>query len=112
MSRKARRSITIALLSGLFLAAIPLWAGDPTEQLFNDNCASCHGKRGDAKTAYAKRTPTADLRSKEVQSKSDEALYGAIGRGTGHVNYPHGYEMRGMSKEKIFSLIQYIRALK
>ncbi len=104
------RVLSALALAAILLTAVPTWAADG-QQLFNETCANCHGKNGDGKTNYGKKIPTPDLRSKEVQSKPDEDLYATIARGVGHVNYPHGYEMRGMSKDKIFSVIQYIRTM-
>lgn len=107
----SRSVFCILLVGAIMLTAVPMWAADG-QQVFAENCANCHGKNGDGKTAYAKRIPTPDLRAKDVQDKADEDLYATIARGVGHVNYPHGYEMRGMSKDKIFALIQYIRKMK
>jgi mono/diheme cytochrome c family protein len=111
-----KRTLVVgAILSALVLAT-PMW-GQPGpqhsgQQLFSDSCAGCHNKNGDGKTNYAKKIPVPDLRSKDIQGKPDEELYALIARGSRHVNYPHAFELRGMSRENVLTLIQYIRTMK
>lgn len=57
----------------------------------------------------AKNYPVQDLRVASVQSKSDGQLCEAVGRGTGMKTYPHGYEMRGVSKDNIHTIIGHVR---
>jgi mono/diheme cytochrome c family protein len=112
MNGASKAVVVLIGVVAVILTAMPLSAADIGQQIYTENCASCHGSNGSGKTAYAKKVPTPDLRSKEVQQRSDDELYLTVARGVGHVNYPHGYEMRGMSKDKILAVIQYVRTLK
>lgn len=43
---------------------------------------------------------------------SDAELYESIARGTKHREYPHAYEMRGLTKPQIQAMVAHIRTLK
>jgi len=89
----------------LFVPTIAL-AGDiaPT---FNQNCAPCHGKDGSANTPAGKSTKAKDLRSAEVQKKTDEELANQIRNGKGPMP---GFKAR-LKESEVGELVAYIRAL-
>lgn len=102
----------LALLAVLSIQTPVLAADDAGVALFKAHCVNCHGPNADGKTAFGKRFPIPDFRGSAVQSKSDEQLYDGIAHGTGHANYPHSFESRGMSHQNIQALVAYIRSLK
>lgn len=89
----------------LFVPALAL-AGDvaPT---FNQNCAPCHGKDGSANTPAGKSTKAKDLRSPEVQKKTDEELATQIRNGKGPMP---AFKAR-LKESEVSALVAYIRAL-
>ncbi len=104
--------ITLALVSLLACAlALPVSAQDEVAALFNAKCSSCHAVDGSGKTDAAKRLDIPDLRSKEVQSLSDEAMYDTIARGTGHKQVPHTSGYRGLTENNVRALVKHIRQL-
>ncbi len=111
------RFSTVALvrkISGLTILALLLTSAafaEP-EANYRVNCSQCHGADGAGKTNFASRARVPDLRSKEVQDMTDEEIYSSIARGTRHKNYPHAFEMRGMTKADIKLLVGYIRTMK
>jgi len=108
--------VSVRKLTGLLLSALLLTASLPAfadgEAVFRKNCATCHANDGSGKTSFAARARIPDLRSKEVQSLTDEELYSSIARGTRHKAYPHAFEMRGMPKSEVDALVVYLRSIK
>jgi mono/diheme cytochrome c family protein len=74
---------------------------------FNQNCAPCHGKDGSANTPAGKSTKAKDLRSPEVQKKTDEELATQIRNGKG----PMPAFKKRLTENEINELVDYIRAL-
>lgn len=105
------RKFSGLILAVLFFGSI-LPAFAEAESLYRANCINCHAGDGSGKTAYATRVPVPDLHSKAVQDRTDNELYESVARGNRHKNYPHAYELRGMSSSDIRSLVVYIRAMK
>lgn len=99
----------LLFLFSIPFAAVLLHAQASADSLFVSKCATCHGKDGAGKTAFAQRTRIPDLGSSEVQSMSDRAIYDSIAKGTGHKEYPHSFAMRGMSTSEIESLVKKVR---
>jgi len=58
-------------------------AGNPAsgQKIFQDKCAKCHGKDGSGNTSYGKALGAADLRSADVQKKTDADFYTQIDKG-------------------------------
>jgi mono/diheme cytochrome c family protein len=79
--------------------------------LYKLYCVKCHGDDGTAKTAAAQKMKVANLRSDEVQKRSDNELFDSISRGTRHKQYPHAFKYRGLSDSQIKTLVAYIREL-
>jgi len=77
--------------------------------LFTKNCATCHGKDGQAKTFKAKFNHARNLTDSEWQtSVSDERLFNSITNGRGHMP-AWG---KKLSEEEINSLVSFVRHLK
>jgi cytochrome c6 len=89
----------------LFVPSIAL--GADMAPFFNQNCAPCHGRDGSANTPAGKSTKAKDLRSPEVQKKTDEELASQIRNGKGPMP---GFKMR-LKESEIQELVAYIRAL-
>lgn len=104
MSLRFTAAVTlIALVSTAALA-------DEGQSLYAKNCGNCHAPDGAGRTNTRFKLP--DLRSTQVQSMSDAELYESIARGTKHREYPHAYEMRGLTKPQIQAMVAHIRTLK
>jgi cbb3-type cytochrome c oxidase subunit III len=77
--------------------------------LFAKNCATCHGKDGQAKTFKAKLDHARNLTDAEWQaSVTDERLFNSITNGRGHMP-AWG---KKLSEAEINSLVAYVRQLK
>jgi mono/diheme cytochrome c family protein len=96
-------------------AVNPLAKNDKTltdgEDLFANNCSSCHGKNGDGKGDFVNRyfPPAADLTAASTQGKSDAQLRWIIRNGlsfTAMAAYPE------FDDDQLWSIVTYIRTLK
>ena len=80
-----------------------------TSALFAKNCATCHGKDGQAKTFKAKFNHARNLTDPAWQiSVSDEQLFNSISNGRGRMP-AWG---KKLSKEQIDALVAYVRKLR
>jgi cytochrome c6 len=70
-------------------------------------CAVCHAPDGSGGTAYGKKNSLRDLRSKEVQSLSDDKLMSVIAKGAGKMP---GYE-KSLGADVCKKLVGYVREL-
>ena len=75
--------------------------------IYKTNCATCHGPDGSADTPAGKALHAKDLRSEEVQTKSDAELADVITKGNG------GMPAFGakLAPEDIQKVLAYIRDL-
>jgi mono/diheme cytochrome c family protein len=77
--------------------------------LYTQNCASCHGRDGSAKTARARRSHARNLNDSEWQDRvSDERIFNSIMNGKGKMP---GYSKK-LSEPEIDALVNYVRGLK
>ncbi len=107
MSRVSLRfaiAAVAAVLAGL--GAPPDWAQD-TAQLFKTNCVLCHGADGSGNTPSGKALGAKDLRSPEIQKKTDAEITDTISKGKGKMP-PLGAKLK---PEEIKQLVAYVRAL-
>jgi cytochrome c6 len=116
MKRSAKK-ITIIAMALVALALIAhshpdTWAIDSKASdgaaLFKSKCATCHAADGSGNTTAGKSLKVRDLRSTEVQGKSDDQLYAVIAKGKGKMP---AYE-KSLGEEKIRQLIAFIRSLR
>jgi mono/diheme cytochrome c family protein len=75
--------------------------------VYKAKCMTCHAKDGSGDTAVGKSLQSADLRSPEVQKKSDADLTESISEGKG--NMPSFKTM--LSADEIHSVLGYVRTL-
>jgi len=90
----------------LFLPA-PLRAQTDVAKVYKANCVLCHSANGSGDSAAGKALKAKDLRSEEVQKKSDAELAEAIGKGRGKMP-AFGSKL---SSDIVKSLVAYIRAM-
>ena len=101
---------TIILLFGLcLLLGSTARAESEAESTYKARCVNCHGANGDGKGHAQMKIKPADFRAEAVQKMSDEELYNAIALGVEHIEYPHAFAKRGLSRKQILELVAYIR---
>lgn len=100
----------VALLLAFF-PILSVHASAQVEELFKAQCSTCHAMDGTGATAAGKKMKLADLRSKDVQSLSDDELFRTIAYGVKHKEYPHAFLSRGVTQEQVTQLVGYIRKL-
>ena len=115
--RRSGRAIArgSAILSGLSLLALlftfrsSLTAEEekPGEAVFKTKCVLCHGPDGSGNTPLGKQLQAANLRSKDVQKRSDAELHKIVH--DGQANMPSFADQ--LSDEEIDQVIQHVRAL-
>jgi len=71
----------LSLLAALFLFSLPSQAQSKPASVYKANCASCHGTEGDANTAMGRSLRLRDLRSPDVQKRTDANLTDLITNG-------------------------------
>lgn len=100
------RAITVIVLVGL-LSIGSLYAADAAagKDLFTGKCAMCHGADGAGNTAMGKRFNIQNLRSPELQKRSDTELAAAITKGK---NKMPAFEGK-LTSEQTNNVIAYIR---
>lgn len=106
------QSVNKSLVMVLTLVAVALGQEDRGTVLFNKTCSRCHGSDGRAKTTAAAKMPMSSLRSKEVQSMSDEQLFNTVAYGTKHKEYPHAFLYHGLTENDVHSIVAHIRTFK
>jgi mono/diheme cytochrome c family protein len=95
-----------AVLSARYLAARPSAASEG-EATYNSKCAGCHGPDGSGQTSMGKMMKLGDLRSAEVQKKTDAELVAIITNGKS----PMPAYGKQLDKEKIQQVVAYLREL-
>jgi cytochrome c553 len=117
LSVTALKKVVAATATALILALMILFETSshamisPAEDgaiLFKAKCAMCHAVDGSGSTTAGKSMKVRDLRSAEVQSQTDEQLYGIIASGKGKMP---GYE-KTVGADSCKALVAHIRTLK
>ncbi len=99
-----KKLVIAGFLVCLILLPLAGWAAGPNgADLFKTKCAVCHAPDGAGKAAM--KTP--DLRSADVQNKSDKELADFIA-----TNPKHNFAKKGMTPDEINALVAFIRTLK
>ena len=110
--QRVRNGIVMTLLlSSVVVTFVSVSQAQSAAEIFDKNCALCHGKDGASKTAAATRMVIPDLRSREVQQLSEEQIFETIAYGTGHKQYPHAFVKRGMAPATVHEMVAHIREL-
>ena len=95
----------VAILIGSLCSAV---AEDSAgASVYKAKCLTCHAKDGSGDTPVGKSLQSADLRSPEVQKKSDAELTTSISEGKG--NMPAFKTL--ISEDEIHSVLSYVRTL-
>ena len=104
-----RKPHVLALLFCLlFLATLSLSAqAQGGEGIFKAKCVLCHGADGSGNTTLGKQLQAANLRSKEVQKKTDVELHKIVHDGNNNMP-PFGDQL---TDDEINQVIKYIRAM-
>ena len=99
-----RLLIGVLLVSGLVSAQEKSSSG---ATIFKGKCVLCHGADGAGNTPLGKQLQAANLRSKDVQKRSDAELHKVVHDGQG--NMPPFAEQ--LSDDEISQVVQYVRQL-
>ena len=97
--------IALTLVAGSFVAA--QGSQDSGAEVYKAKCATCHGQDGSGNTPVGKSLKVADLRSVEVQKKTDAELAQSIVEGKG--NMPSFKS--SVTEDEIRALVMYVRTL-
>ncbi len=113
MLKRFRYAVFGAALAGLLTSGFTTGAAaqDEASALFKAKCSACHGADGRGNPAAEKKLDIPDLRSKDVQSLSDEVLFQTIAYGARHKEAPHAFVYRGVPEQDVRMLVKYIRRL-
>lgn len=85
----------------------PLWAQTDGAGIFKEKCVLCHGADGGGNTPLGKQLQAANLRSKDVQKKTNAELRKTVHDGS--ANMPPFADQ--LSDEQIDQVVKYVRAL-
>ena len=102
---------TPALVAALLLVVVPSFVAVRAEDtaagasVFKAKCSTCHGPDGSGNTPVGKSLQTADLRSPEVQKKSDAELTESVTEGKG--NMPAFKTI--LTEDEIHAVLKYVR---
>src|SRR5215470_3147131 len=75
--------------------------------VFKNKCVLCHGADGSGNTTLGKQLQAANLRSKDVQKKTDAEMHKVIHDGNGNMP-PFGEQL---SETEITQLVHFVRGL-
>ena len=86
-----------------------LQKGRDAKALYDQSCASCHGKDGQARSFRGKHIHARDLSNTRWQEEaSDERIFNSISNGKGKMPAFR----KKLSEEEINALVDYVRHLK
>ena len=105
LGRLARAAFSLMFVPAAFSPAFSQSGSGAAN--FKEKCVLCHGSDGSGNTPLGKQLQAADLRSKDVQKKTDAELHKVIHDGQTNMP-PFGDEM---SAEEIAQVIKYVRSL-
>jgi mono/diheme cytochrome c family protein len=102
---RLRVALAVSLLTLSTLSSI---ARADADKVFKTNCVLCHSADGSGDSPTGKALKAKDLRSDEVQKKSDDELATIIAKGNGKMP-AFGSKL---SPDVVKSLVAYVRSLK
>lgn len=107
-------NLSLRIGKALFLAVPFLFAlssvtrADDAASLYKTKCAVCHAPDGSGGTVMGKKLGAKDLRSDEIQKKTDADLNGVITNGMGKTMPAYKGKLTG---DQIKQLVAFIRDL-
>jgi cytochrome c6 len=114
MKLRTRKLSTIlrsaaGLLIAIIVASSPATSQDVAAgaEIFKSKCVVCHGPDGSGNTSVGKSLKVADLRSAEIQKKSDAELTQSISDGKNNMPGFKG----DLSDDDIHTVLSYVRTL-
>jgi mono/diheme cytochrome c family protein len=102
-----KAAASVFCLFVLVVASVPAKAQEGGEGIFKAKCVLCHGADGTGNTTLGKQLQAANLRSKDVQKKSDADLHKVVHDGNGNMP-PFGDQL---SDDEIDQVLKYVRSL-
>ena len=81
-----------------------VWRG---QRVYNSNCSTCHGLKGDAKAPVGAQLPVPNLLDAFYKQRTDGRIFGVIYHG-GAVMPRYGYKF---STREIWDIVNYVRFL-
>lgn len=103
-----RVSRVLVLVGSLIFAMSTLTRADDSANLYKTKCAVCHAPDGSGDSVMGKKLGAKDLRSDEVQKKSDAELNDLITNGLGKTMPAYKDKL---TADQIKGLVAYIREL-
>lgn len=97
----------LALMTSIPPAFAATGNADSGKKIFSAKCATCHGQDGSGNTSVGKSLKAADLRSADVQKKTDADFYTQVEKGKGKMP-PFGI---ALNKAQIDDVVAYVRQL-
>jgi mono/diheme cytochrome c family protein len=96
-----------ALFLGVTVMAIPAASQDAGSgaSVYKAKCETCHGQDGSGNTPVGKSLQVADLRSAEVQGKSDAELTQSVTDGKGNMPAFKG----NITDDEIHAVVKFVR---
>jgi len=102
-----RVAVVVFLMFAMLLLVLPASRADDTGALYKSKCAMCHGPDGSGNTPTGKAMKVSDLRSDEVQKKTDAQLIESTTNGKGKMTPFKGK----LTDAQIKDLVKYVREL-
>lgn len=101
-----KKEMVVAMVLAMLAMPLASFADEAADQ-YKSKCAMCHGPDGSGKTMMGEKLKVADLRSADVQKKSDADLCAIITKGK---NKMPAYEGK-LTKEQVAKVVAFIRDL-
>lgn len=109
MNRYIRAAVRTGLLVGVLGFLLNRTAGaDDSTDVYKTKCAVCHAPDGSGQSVMGKKLGAKDLRSDEVQKKSDAELNDVITNGMGKTMPAYKDKL---TADQIKGLVAYIREI-
>ncbi len=102
-----RTVLAVFVVLALFSLFLPVTRADDAAALYKSKCAMCHGPDGSGSTPTGKAMKVADLRSEEVQKKTDAQLIEFVTNGKDKMT---GFKGK-LTEPQIKDLVKYVREL-
>ena len=105
----------ISCVSALIITAAATVSAADVKEVWDKNCASCHGKEGKGDTKAGKKADVKDLSDSKYQASfTDEQMFKQIKEGLKDKNGKEKMKAFGdkISDEEIKALITFVRGLK